>query len=719
MMSKKNRKQNIFEWNFEENKLFDYDVLLFEIMIENYDYIKYVDYDDDKLYYLSEELSLFNIIYYQFQSYIKEHNSLSSITENEIIRVNERVIEYVGTSLKTLRMALITANCSFTMRISDGIYRTLLLAIALNVRDDEGRYILLNSYLDEKHLFDFSDDSNEVYAKRISCNTGIAMSYELLNLKEKNLFEDDLSWTYPLFQFKDPDNIYCNIKDEKSKITLDDISRVLGMNSYDIIPCTAEAFTSYSAFEHYFDAKCPVISPFDFEEDKKDSFYFNYSRHFIGDIFSSVLTMTSFIAEFFDSMDIDEELAVKFDDISFEITESLYDLDGKIDDIKSPNISLMKDPFIAKNMNEVRNNDDMFARIFNGDVKVTTDKDKEVINNYFTTYRDNFIISNEVYGVDHVFTSSSILSESIALKYMNCFRSLLNGLRFSKDKKYPSKSKFSNKDTFLDNSVNNKLLFKASTTVFKSKSEDLSFLNIITSYQIMANVCNSVIIGDKANAIKEAKHLYETIGLKTALFRWDMEKSFTKNLTDETSSYLKYQKANRKNGLTSLFKSACSQFIESEEMFKDAPFNKINENKYKMKFAKVSGYDYFPEFDDFKFTKIDSINSYETLFKYLSDEKDMNIVLTQFDRMYKQYHKLSMPLFGDDDIKDQDLVLLILELSEILIHTTLFDAIVMFLKDDNIEIVLDTVLYMIREDLARIEMDGTSFYGISKVDFNF
>jgi hypothetical protein len=718
-MSKKNKKQNIFERNFDESKNLDYDVQLFEIMIDNYDYIKYVDYDDEKLHYLSEELSLFNIIYYQFESYIKENDFLTSITECEIKRVNERVIGYLATSLKTLRMALITANCSFAMRITDGIYRTLLLAIALNVRDDEGIYILLETYLEKKQLFDFSDDNNEDYAKRISCNSGVIMSFELLDLKEKNLFDDDLSWTYPLFQFKDPDNFFCNIKNNKSKITLYDISRVLEMNSYDIIPNTAESFNSYSAFEHYFDAKIPIISPFDFEEDKKYSFYFNYSRHSIGDIFSSVLTMTSFIAEFFDSMDIDEKLAVKFNDISFEITESLYDLEGKIDDIKNPKISLMKDPFDAKNKNEVRNNDDMFARILNGDVEVDTDRDKEVINSYFTTYRDNFLVSNEVYGVDHIFTSSPILSESIALKYMNCFRSLLNGLRFSKDESYPSRLKFSTKDTFLDRSADNKLFLKASSKIFKSKSEDLSFLNIISSYQIMANVCNSVIIGDKFNAINEAKHLYETIVLKTALFRWDMEKSFTQNLTDDTSSYLKYQKANRENGLTSLLNSEFAKFRESEEMLNDIPFDKASENKYKAKFAQASGFDSFPSFDNFKFTEIDSIKSYETLLKYLSDEKDMNIVLTQFDRMYKQYHKLSMPFFGYDDIKDQDLVLIILELAEILIQTTLFDTIVMFLNNDNIDIAIDTVLYMIRGDIARIEVDSTSFYGISKVDFNF
>jgi len=720
-VNKKNKEQNIFEWDFEKADYLDFNFKLFEIMIENYDDIKYVDYDDEKLYYLFEELSLFNIIYYQFEKYIKEHNSLNSVTEKEIKRVNERVIEYVSSSLKTLRMALSSANCPFAMRITEGIYRTLLLAIALNVRDDEGSYILLNSYLEEKKLFDFSDESNEAYAKRIGYNSGAVLSFDLVDFKENNLFHDNLSWTYPLFQFKDPKNLKCNIKGEadKGKITLDEISRALGMHSYDIIPYTAGAFNSYSVFEHYFDAKNPVISPLDLAEEKYFSFHFNYSRHSIGDIFSSVLTLTSFIAEFFDATVIDEKLSKKFNDISFEITEGLYDLDGRIDDIKNPKKSLMNEPFAPKNKNEVRNNDDMFARIFNRKVKVSTDKEKEVIDEYFTTYRDKYLVSNDVYGVDHIFKSSRISSESIALKYMNCFRSLLNGLRFSMDDKYPSKSKFNKNDSFLDNNSENKIFFKASSKVFKSKEENISFENIITSYQIMANACNSVIIGDKANAINEAKHLYEVIGLKTALFRWDMEKTFDEELNDETSSYFKYQKVSIENGLTTLLKCEFTKFIECEEILSEVSFDKAVEKKYKAEFVKESDFDSFPHLDDFKFTNIDSINSYETLIKYLSVEKDMNIVFTQFDRMYKQYNKLSMPFFGSDDIKDQDLVLLVLELAELLIKTTLFDTIEMFLKYENFDIALETVLYMIRGDLSRIGKAGSPFYDISKVDFNF
>lgn len=717
-MNNNNKKQNIFEWDFEETQEIDYYFRLFEIMIEDYNYIKCVDYDDEKLHLLFEKLSLFNIVFYQFERYVKEHDSLSSIDEYEIKRVDKRVIEYLSISLKTLRMALATANCSFAMRITEGIYRTLILAIALNIKDDDGKYILLKTYLDEKYLFDFSDESNEDYIKRISYNSESIVSFELLNFKKKNLFNDDLSWTYPLFKILDSENLLCNIRnpEDKYKITLDDISRVLVMNSYDIIPCTSEAFNTYSSFEHYFDAKNPVIPPFDFAEDKKYSFFFNFSRFSIGNVFSSVLYMTSMIVEFLYSIEINEKLSKKFNDISFQITESLYNLDSKVDDIKNPKKTLMNEPFAATNMNEVRNNDDMFAKILNGMVDVSSDKDKEAINEYFVTYRDKFLVSNEVYGVEHVFVSNQISSESIALKYMNCFRSLLNGLRFSKYERYPSKSKYDKKKVFPDN---NKIFKKASNQIFKSKYEDLSFENIITSYQLLANVCNSVIIGDKDNALIEAKHLYETIGLKTALFRWDMENFFDEKDIEKVSSYLRYQEANMQNGLTSLLKCEFAKFIEKDEVFNDIPFDKVTENKYKTKFAKDSGFETFPVMDNFKFTKINSINSYETLFKYLSDKKEMNIVLSQFDRMYKQHNKLSMPFFDDDDIKDQDLILLILELAEILVQTTLFDTIVMFLKDDNIDIVIDTVLYMIKSDLAMIEINSTSIYGISNVDFNF
>lgn len=694
--------ENIFDWevdNLEDKNI--YVSHLSWLALNSFGNLKYGINDNPKLCNGYEMVCNHVILQEQFIQYLRD-KSISVSLCSTINDLNMRTLDSLISQFKTLVMAISSSNFPLSARIVRNIYKSLIVGIALNKRDASGNYILLDSYLETKSKFKEDDISTQQYINRFSENFNDIVEGSHFNIEDVNLLKEDLSWIYPLFEALDPEHIRCMII-EDDDIVYSDIARVLVLNSYDIIMTATKPYDYYSSLEHYFDGKNPVIPPFKFKETKSNAFLYKNGKESQRTLFVAWREATIMVGEFIRTFDLDINIKTLFSSISVAIYEMAYSFETATDSeyYGVEKLSNIKDPLKIENKLEFRNNDTEFIQIIKGRIKVSTDREKEAINEYFTLYGNVFLVSNEVFNPTRKFDKFSFSSENIAIKYMNVFRSLLNGLRFGLDDDIPFKKKVKDvKNKFVD-SLQNKYVYKAGGKAFLSNNEDLGLENIITCIQIMCNVCNCVLLRDVTSTIIEAKHLYEQIALKTLLFRYDMETAIRTELNQNNSCFAAYQNACIKNSMYSEIENDIAERAEAEEIYYNAPYTKELERQYKDAYLSDFKSNEGLKYDDFSFLRYDYKNFYDII-KALSNEMDMHLNLVMFNRMYNDLNSVQLPFFSNRYVTDAELSLIILDLSCLLINSTLFDTSVLFLDDLDFEDIIDTVLYMVKSDLAKL-----------------
>lgn len=745
---------NIYEYS-------DYDKEAFADIIErvkSFNFIspKYV-VSDDSISVACDVVSLFKTNFFIFKDYIEFHGFYKEKIEiNKIYnRTNKSAIEYYSNALRSLDMAVASSNIPLAMRIMRSLYESLVISIALNYRLANQKLSILNKSAIERAEsiskgVDIKDNDDDYYINKIAeklKNNDINSIPSLLAS-----FESSLNWTVPLFKTFDESKIKKifnkSFEQLSENIKIEDITKVLGIFEFDSMHQMTSPFYYYSIVDIYLNSKNPTITPlyFDNANELGISYYSNYEKAFFLD---ELKQLTSLFSIYFRSTSFnDNKLLDRFEKVNEDIVLSpflnipdnyypksraktgvrriSFDIGNEssyVNIVKKfrqqakngDNYSIKKDDYY-KNL-EFCNIDSMFIKIIKNIIKSESIEEKESINNYFATYKDNYIVCDDAFSIDsnnpRWFDNERYLlygyynglvnenhSSNLAYKWQNVFKSLLNGLRFYDIKKLPIEAKCK----LFENAESKKVFINYNSENIYKKEELATAQFLISSIQSFTNICNLILINDASTALNEAKKLYESIILKTYIgiknkkdFRGvilDQEKLTVFKFLSESMNYttINIQLTNDKKELIER-KVFPTKEYESERA----------EYFYKMKQPKLIK-DIMNNNKPFSFTAEDELHSINDIAKYLSNKIGLDVSVSIFNRMYLLNQSINSPFFSDDDVSDNTLSLMILDFASLLNRTLPYDIIADLIDDKRLKNVMDIINFMIKKDLGEINV---------------
>ncbi|MCK9191296.1 MAG: hypothetical protein M0P10_07110 [Sphaerochaetaceae bacterium] len=687
---------NIFEWDFVNNrkKLNDIPQQLLKYYIE--DLMEEKNISENNLY--SRELKMDAALYYTLFTYYTEfletHNLFKSTSPiKELNEFNSNFIYNIKDSLRVLTINMDVGCYPHAVRILREMYKSIIIAIAVNEDDERGNNILFDSF--SKRILSTRKDSFDLknFCENIIKNCDESVTEGTPTKYKTESFYDDLSWTYPLFLKLDPKHKIVKFENpcqaSKKNINIKDLAKVVLDSNFEILDLLTEPFEHYSTVEYFINANSYSYPPFAFDDEIERAL-----RDDEEDLFESIKYCLSYMISLITSFLSKTQLPSYLSALLLNIGHLNMDMFNNLteEDITNLDKKNKVSRFESKILNSFTNLDSTFVKIVSQDVSVKSDSERKVIDEYFSSYREHFLFNNDVMFYEQTIKMDKLSSKNMAIKYSNIFRSLLNAMRFQKknDKNSQISELIRVKDTDQDfyEGFGDLYVYECNEDISFSDSE--GDIMCISAVQLMVNVCNSILVDDYYGVFEESKQLYESILVHLYIynvkmmngdcFRLDssfIHEFYEKNLEHFVFSFNLAELVTM-NGTS---KAMDDVFLSSSGM-KEA--ERIGSSKYLFEFGKnhnIAG------FDDLAF--------------YLS-ESGVNVKVEMFEKLYNVYVKNSSMFMKKEVIEDELLSLIVLDLASMMFKSLRYSSLSLLKSDDTLEDIENLGFYMIKKDLREI-----------------
>lgn len=736
----------------------EYDDVLFSdifnrVKSSKFFYPKYMERNSN-LSVACEVIELFKTNFFMFNSYLESEciytksNKVTSLCS----RINHSTRDFFYNSLRSLNMAIANSNVPLSMRIINSIYETLVISTSIN-------YGLVNN--DSSELYQSITKRCSVVNK-INCSKDSTCISDMKNKLHKNdinsippsfeYFYNSLQWLSPLFKDCDENKLsrIFNVPLDSiiKDFNVDDLGKILGIYQFENLHEMTKPFCNYSIVDIYLNNKNPSLTSLDFDEinERGISYYSRYEEALLLDslkqlpilfeiYFKSIPNMQTEMVSRFSRANYDFVLnpfrtyTTRYPDgenqkpvqiISFEKSnESCYASIVEKFKIQS---KLKKGYFVTKEdyykKLEFCNIDPMFIKIIQGLVPTVSIDEQAFVNNYFTTYKDNYVVSDEAFSIydnnprwndlnsslfdgfykNQVNTNSS---SKLAYKWQNVFKSLLNGIRFNDINKIPIEANCDfigldkGKKVFINYKVDNE---------YNLKGEFATGQFLISSIQSFVNICNLILINDFASAIRESKKLYESIVLKTYIgFKNSQEAKYAQIEQENLTVFKFLSEAMNHNSINIQLTNDKKELFE-QNIFPTKEYNCVIANNYFSRRIPKIIKDMINNNEWFSFADNDDLDSFDDIANYLSNYVGLDLSLSSYDQIYVSNFSLNVPFFSTHCVSDNVMSLLILDFASLLNRTLPYDIITEIVDNKSLTKLMDIVSYMLNEDLGGIDV---------------
>jgi hypothetical protein len=598
----------------------------------------------DSVAYDSYTLAKYNALNFEeYKNYLVSNDLLKS-TNSDVKRVNLWLVEELSKSYNTIMNALAFRNIAFAMRIMRKSFSLILKSIYLNLRDDDDNYLTIDSF----KMFcteDFIDSS-------IDCFNS-----------------DSLEWTKPAIEFLNgKSNIYKETQFDY--ISLDMLAQLLNLFDIKLALLNTEQYINHSISELFANTKNPTIEYYFLPDEENFNYLGEVEREYMDNsiinefyVFQSLNCLIESSIEVLYALGINQnEMDPFIHYLDFILSYGEDDeedddyLDESVEDEATDDSSMYDEGFISTNEMEypfdVRYNDPAFYDVLNDNSTKSIDD----FTYYFDNYKNNFfVVSDVVIQDEKIFQNST----KLAFKYLNLFRSLLVGFRFSRVNFNPRRvlikdSIFSN---MVDDKYNNKLLFDSTEFERMALDEDENSSNIllITVIQDMVNICNSIISNDVSSSLNEINSLRNITVIKS--FINVMGESCLNKFLDE--SFFLSQKNLQKLKITEKIIDTLDEedtlSLHKEKLL----FNSFEESEG----INISDY---PSVFDFTSNKINGING---MIEYIKNKTGIDLEILDLRKIKEFYALLNNPFDNKTSEIDLNLSMIVLNCAQLVVNS--------------------------------------------------
>jgi hypothetical protein len=743
---------NIYEYE-------EYDKVVFSSLIDkaralNFVYPKFVRTNNNILV-ACDVANLFKTNFFLFRDCVESNGFYKKNTRGNKLynRINQSTMVFCSDALRSLDMALSSANVPLAMRIMKSIYDTLVLSTAINTDSLKKKSCLTEKQLSKYAtlLSNIHDEDDLFYVNKIRAK----LKQNDLNSvpSQFSSFNLSLDWLTPLFSAVGENKIKSifnkSYEQLVQNISVEDITKILGIFEFDFINQMAVPFYEYSIVDIYMNNKNPAITPLVFDDINElgISYYSKYEESFLLD---SLKLLPKLFVTYFKTTSIqNNDLLSWFSKVNTDIVlkpfsnykRDYYPEGGASKEVQrisfergneSSYVNIVNDfkqqaklgsSYYIDNQNyyvnlSECNIDPMFIKVMKGLINIDSDEKKESINKYFSNYKDTYIVSDDAFCVDknnprwakdrHNYCSSSYegqvnnnFSGDLAYKWQSVFKSLLNGFRFHDIKKLPIEAQcnFFNlkepKRIFINYNADNK---------YKMEDELATGQFLISCVQSFTNVCNLILVNDIASALNETKKLYDSIIIKTYI--GIKNKQEVKGVVVDQGDLTVFKFLSDAMNYTTIniqLTNDKKELIEGN-IFPSKVYNSDEANNfYRMKHPKIIR-DMMEEHELFSFTGDDGLNSVDDIASYLSNNIGLDVSVSTFNRLYISNLSKKVPFFSTKEISDNTLSLMILDFASLINRTLQYDIMSNIIDKKSITKVIDVVNYMLKRDLGEIDV---------------
>jgi hypothetical protein len=627
-------------------------------------------------------IGLYFATFKYFKEYLDSYRLLNRSGNKDVDRINNSMTSYIFDSVRVCLVSISTANHPLFLRTVRELYESIVIAIAINQIDEKGQYVLLSSFNDKVSSVSYRPFTEKLFVKDLKSNLKKGIDDRTFFNFNVSSFTDDLEWTYPIFKMIDPYHKKVKLKKSDDSgtwgITVLNLANLLDIKGYDIVEFETLAYKHISILEHFSDSINPTVHKMSFENEINDLYIANIQR-IRESCKSASIFITHVIDSFFYAIAIPQRLSLILSNLVRVIT---YTVPNNL-------MSSFKDDFagLYEELPGITYKDSKFMEILKENLDIISDNQKDKINKYFSTYKDKFLVTNDVYTIGKTIEGDEHSCTNITIKYMNVFRSLLFGLRYYKDNDLPSL--LTAKHTFMGypKSVANKKAFLTDELVnYQESNIDVLTLSLI---QGVANLCNSALLGANISFLEEARLLYESIILKTYLnIKFKDDDCVVDKYFEESAKTIMAQ-----HKVISL----------RDKIIQDDLNNHLIDSSMKKTFAMYNDMYSTNLSNHFLFSvcEVDGIESFDDMLKYLSG-RDIYLHLSSFDKFYNQKSFEILPYINKANLTDNEVKLTILDLSLLVFKCFKYDS---FLKKVGYEKLTDVIqlgIYMINCEMKFI-----------------
>lgn len=742
---------NIYEYSeYNEARFSD---IIKSAMVSKFVSPRYIRFDDS-ITIASEVVTMFKTNFFIFKDYIESNGIYRRKSRfNELYnRTNKSSLVYFSNALRSLDMAVASANIPLAMRIIRSLYESLVIIIAINYELDSQNSAVLNKYVKRKMestgKLVVNDDKYYVNKIREKLNKNDINSTPSLF----SSFECSLDWLTTLFESLDESKIKSiynkSLEQLLVNIEIEDITKVMGIFEFDSMHQMSGPFYYHSIVDIYLNSKIPTMTPLSFDDlnEVGISYYSKFKEAFfldelkqLGSLFSTYFKSTAFnnvdLIRRFDRVNLDIVLSpfnryienyypesnspISVKRISFEIgNESSY-----VNIVK--NFKLQSQEGECYHINnddyykdlEKGNIDPMFIKILKGLIKTGSLKEMESINEYFSTYKDNYIVSDDAFFInqdnprwidknrhqlnnyyDGLVNNNS--SSNLAYKWQNVFKSLLNGLRFDDIDKLPIEAQYK----LFKTGEYKKIFINYNAENIYKKDELSTAQLLISSIQSFTNICNLILINDVSTALNEAKKLYDTIIIKTYIGIKNKKELRQVIINQEDLTVFKFlSEAMNYTTISIQLTNDKKELIEGN-LFPTKEYDGEKAEKFfALKQPKLIK-KMIKENELFSFAADDDLHSIDDIAFYLCNKIGLDVSVSTFNRMSLYNKFLNAPFFTEGVISDNTLSLMILDFASLLNRTLPYDIISDLISNESLINVMSVVNFMIEKDLGEINV---------------
>lgn len=602
------------------------------------------------------KLGLYYTTFHYFKGHLESYNLLNRSGNKDIDEINNSMTCFIFDSIKLCLSASATANHSLFLRLVRELYESIVIAIAINQINEKGQYVLLAAFKERLESITYKNFSAKSFLKDLKSNINKSINDRTFYNYKISSFVDDLQWTYPIFKLIDPyqKKVKLSRIDESKSwdISISNIANLLDIEGCNIVDFETIKYKHLSIFEHFSNSISPTIHRMSFENEMQNLFVAN-TQQIRESCNSACIFIKQVIDSFFYSIAIPNRLCIM-----------LSNMVRVIDYVTST--SLMngyKDEFagLYEELPGITSKDSKFMELLKQDSKINKSQ-KEIIDKYFTCYKDKYLLTNDIFNVDKLIEGDENSLNNIAIKYMNVFKSLLFGLRFYDDNELPSR--VTAKNTFMGypKSVANRNAF-ISDEVDNYRENNFDILTISMIHGI-SNICNLALISSGICILEEARVLYESIIIKTYInVKIKDDESLMESLLDDYfDSLAMYMMPQQK--VLNMRDKIVNNIINSETT--DSSIKKKFEaynNSYTSKICNDLV---------FNISKNDGISNYDDMLKYLGD-RSINLHLSMFDKFYNKKSFEMLAFVNKSKLSDDEIKLIVLDLALLIFKSLKYD----------------------------------------------
>lgn len=606
----------------------------------------------------------------EYKNYLVSNDLLKN-ANSDVKIVNLWLVEELSKSYNTIMNALAYRNIAFAMRIMRKSFSLILKSIYLNLRDDEDNYLIIDSFKKS-----FSEDYNN---SSIDC-----------------FISDSLEWSKPALKILNgKSNIYKET--EFDNISLDMLAQLLNLFDMKLALLNTEQYMNHSISELFANTKNPTIEYYFLPDEENFNYLGEVEREYMDNsiinefyVFQSLNCLIESSIEVLYALSINQnEMDPFIHYLDFILSYGEDDeedddyLDESVENEATDDSSMYDEGFISTNEMEypfdVRYNDPSFYNVLNDNSSMSI----EDFACYFDNYKDNFFVVSDVVNQDEVLFNNS---KKLAFKYLNLFRSLLVGFRFSRVNFNPRKvlikdSIFSN---MVDDNYDNKILFDSTEFERTALDDDESRSNIllITVIQDMVNICNSIISSDVSSSLIEINSLRNMTVIKS--FINIMGESYLNDFLDE--SFFLSQK--------NLQELKISEKI-IDTLSEDDTLSFHKEKKLFSSFEEAEGITIsnYPSFLDFTQNEI---NCMSEMIDYIKNITGLDLGILNISKIEEMYSLLNNPFDNKSSEIDLNISMIVLNCAQLIVNSLETEP--LFKQNDKTKEVVKICNQLIKKD---------------------